>query len=268
VGEVHSFEGLTGSVSPDGAVSVEIDLTSLETNIDIRNERMLEHVFKGIATASLSAEIDMSEAEGLAVGDSTVIDVEGVLSLIGTEVEVETEMFMARLSDTQVMVTTNDLIFLNAEDAGINAGISKLMELASLPGITRTSPVVMRLIFNASEQKAQAAPAAATVQIAGDVGAGKKVFKKCKACHKVKEGRNGAGPSLFNIVGQAAGKVDGFRFSKAMASSDLVWDAATLTAFLEDPKGFLPGTKMAFRGLKKPEEIENVIAYMADQTDK
>lgn len=270
VGEVHSFESLSGSVSKDGAVSVTIDLASVETNIDIRNERMLEHVFKGLATATLNASIDMAEAEALAIGESTVLDVEGTLSLVGTDVEIETEMFVVRLSDTKVMATTNDMIFLSAEDAGINAGISKLMELAKLPGITRTSPVILRLIFNASEQKAEVAPAAPATAIAfaGDVKAGKKVFKKCKACHEVKEGRNKSGPSLYNILGASAGQVEGFRYSKAMAESGLIWDAETLDAFLADPKKIVKGTKMAFRGLKKPEDIENVIAYLAEQKDK
>ena len=268
IGEVHSFGGLSGSVSADGAVAVEIDLTSVETNIDIRNERMLEHVFKGLATATLSASIDMAEAEALATGESTVLDVEGVLSLIGTDVEIETEMYVVRLSETQVMVTTNDMIFLSTEDAGIDAGVSKLMELAKLPGITRTSPVVLRLIFNAAEQKAEVAPAAPATQVAlvGDIKAGKKVFKKCKACHKVKKGRNGVGPTLYNIVGAPAGAVEGFRYSKAMENSGLVWDAATLSRFLAAPKAVVPSTKMAFRGLKKQSDIDDVIAYLADQT--
>ena len=144
------------------------------------------------------------------------------------------------------------------------------MELAKLPGITRTSPVILRLIFNASEQKAEVAPAAPATAIAfaGDVKAGKKVFKKCKACHEVKEGRNKSGPSLYNILGASAGQVEGFRYSKAMAESGLIWDAETMDAFLADPKKIVKGTKMAFRGLKKPEDIENVIAYLAEQKDK
>lgn len=266
VGEVHSFESLSGSVSSTGAVSVEIDLNSVQTNIDIRNERMVEHVFKQAKTANLDATIDMDELKALSVGATTVLDVEGVLSFLGANVDIEAEMFVARLSETQVLVTTNDLIWLGTEDIGITAGIDKLMELAKLPGITRAAPVTMRLMFNLDEQKAETAPAASVTVAAldGDVKAGKKVFKKCKACHKVKEGKNGAGPSLFQIVGATAGQVEGFKYSKAMSGSGLVWDAETLTAFLTKPKSYLPGTSMAFPGLKKDADITNVIAYLAN----
>ncbi len=97
----------------------------------------------------------------------------------------------------------------------------------------------------------------------GDVKAGKKAFKKCKACHTVKAGKNKTGPTLFSILGQTAGQVDGFKYSDAMANSDIVWDEETLTAFLTKPKKFLPGTKMSFAGFKKPEDIENLLAYLA-----
>lgn len=259
-------------MSADGKVSIDIDLTSVETYIDIRNERMKEHVFKGLATANLSAEIDMEELTELAAGESTVVDAEGVLSLLGTDVEIEAEMFVMRVTDTQVMVATNDMIWLGTEDAGITAGIDKLQELAKLPSITRTAPVTMRLMFNLDEQKAEAAPAApvplsgvvlTAADLEGDAKAGKKVFRKCKACHSVKEGKNGAGPSLFGILGANAGQVEGFAYSSEMVASGLVWDVETLTSFLAKPKDIVPGTSMAFAGLKKEAEIADVIAYIA-----
>ncbi len=148
VGESHNFQNLSGSVSDDGKVSVEIDLTSVQTNIDIRNERMLEHVFKGLATATLTAEIDMAEVNGLAAGDSTVTEFEGTLAFLGAEVDVEAEMFVVRISESKVMATTNGMVFLSTEDLGIEGGIDKLMELAKLPGITRTAPVTARLVFS------------------------------------------------------------------------------------------------------------------------
>ena len=148
VGESHSFNKVSGSVSDSGEVSIEIDLASVQTNIDIRNERMLEHVFKGVATAKLSAELDMEEVNSLAVGDSTVTEIEGVLGFLGVEVEVEAEMFVVRIAENRVMATTNDLVYISTEDLGIDAGIDKLMELAKLPSITRTTPVSARLIFD------------------------------------------------------------------------------------------------------------------------
>ena len=266
IGEVHTFEQLSGAVNADGSVKVDIDLASVQTNIDIRNERMNKHVFGGAATATLDAQIDMSEMKALTVGGMATIDVEGALGFLGQRIDVETEMFVIRVSETQVVVTTNDMLFVSTEDLGISAGIDKLMELAKLPGITRTSPVIVRMVFNADVKKAEVAPATSTqVALAGDVKKGKKVFRKCKACHKVKEGKNAVGPSLFKIVGANAASVEGFKYSQAMTDSGVVWDLEALTAFLKKPKALVPGTKMAFGGIKKDADIENLIAYLASQ---
>jgi cytochrome c len=101
----------------------------------------------------------------------------------------------------------------------------------------------------------------------GDAEAGEKVFKKCKACHEVGEdAKNKVGPSLNGIVGAAAGQNADFKYSDALmekAGEGLVWDEANLTAFLTKPKDFLPKTKMSFAGLRKEQEIMDVIAYMA-----
>ena len=264
VGEIHTFEKLNGAVGADGSVTVEIDLTSVQTNIDIRNERINEHVFGGAATATLVAQIDMDEMQGLAVGGMTTIDVEGALAFLGQSIDVETEMFVVRISETQVVVTTNDMLFVGTEDLGISAGIDKLMELAKLPGITRTTPVTVRMVFNLDVKKAEVAPATVTqVALAGDVKKGKKVFRKCKACHKVKEGKNAVGPSLYNILGANAASVEGFKYSKALTDAGIVWDVETLTTFLKKPKALVSGTKMAFGGIKKDADIENLIAYLA-----
>lgn len=191
IGEVNSFSGLKGTVDADGKADVTIDLTTLETNIDIRNERMLEHVFKGAGEAQLTAQLDMDEVKGLAVGEMAVVDVEGALSLLGVSTELDLEMVVVRLAENKVMALSNDMVFVGTEELGVTAGIDKLMELAKLPGITRTSPVTLRLVFTSDMKKVEAAPAAAvtTAALAGDVKAGKKVFKKCKACHKMKAGK-------------------------------------------------------------------------------
>jgi len=98
----------------------------------------------------------------------------------------------------------------------------------------------------------------------GDAVKGKKVFNKCRACHSLKEGRSMTGPSLASIMGKEAGKAEKFRYSKVMLESGWVWDEETLTAFLVSPRKSLKGTKMAFAGLRKPEDIENLIAYLKE----
>ncbi|WP_281968781.1 c-type cytochrome [Roseovarius nanhaiticus] len=99
------------------------------------------------------------------------------------------------------------------------------------------------------------------------VAAGEKVFRQCKACHQIGDGaKNRVGPILTGIVGQPAGVVDGFRYSKAlqaMADDGLVWDEASLEAFLADPRGFMKGTKMSFAGLRKEDELKAITAYLA-----
>ena len=102
--------------------------------------------------------------------------------------------------------------------------------------------------------------------LAGDIDAGAKVFKKCKACHWADKEKNKTGPHLVGIIGRTAGSLEGYKkYSKAMKESGIVWDEATLTEYLRAPKKYLKGTKMAFVGLKKDADIENVIAYLKAQ---
>ena len=104
-----------------------------------------------------------------------------------------------------------------------------------------------------------ATPASAS----GDVAAGEKVFKKCKACHVVDAEKHKTGPHLVNIMGRAAGSADGFKkYSDAMKSSGIVWNEETLDGYLEKPKAYVKGTRMAFAGLRKEEDRANVIAYL------
>lgn len=147
-GEVHHFNTVSGTVSKDGKLALTIDLASVETNIDIRNERMTEHVFQaGKATAVISGDIDMEEVNALKPGETTVIEIEASLEFAGSQNDIDAEMLVARLSDSRVLVTTADFIMLSTEDLGIDAGVNKLMELAKLPGITRVTPVAIRMVF-------------------------------------------------------------------------------------------------------------------------
>ncbi|MFO1067395.1 MAG: cytochrome c family protein [Geminicoccaceae bacterium] len=98
----------------------------------------------------------------------------------------------------------------------------------------------------------------------GDAAEGAKVFKKCSVCHVVDKPQNRVGPSLLGVIGRPAGTVEGFKYSEAMKGSGIVWSAETLDAYIADPKGYIPGNKMAFAGLKKPEERADVIAYIIE----
>jgi len=98
------------------------------------------------------------------------------------------------------------------------------------------------------------------------VAKGAKVFKKCKACHKVgAKAKNGTGPQLNDIFGRAVGADEKFKYSKGMkaaASEGLMWDAETLRTFLKKPKSLIKKTKMSFNGLKKDKDLDAIIEYL------
>lgn len=103
----------------------------------------------------------------------------------------------------------------------------------------------------------------AALMAAADPAAGEAVFKKCGSCHKL-DGSDGVGPHLNGVVGRNHAAASGFAYSEAMAAKAAEpWTPEALFAFLENPKKALPGTKMAFAGLPKPEDRANVIAYLA-----
>jgi cytochrome c len=106
--------------------------------------------------------------------------------------------------------------------------------------------------------------ATAATATAADPAAGQKVFAVCKACHQVGEkAKNGVGPILNGVVGRPAGSVEGFKYSDAMKASGITWDEAALDEYLKDPKGKVPGNKMAYAGLKDDTKRANVIAYLS-----
>ena len=112
-----------------------------------------------------------------------------------------------------------------------------------------------------------AVAAIATIQslpaAAQDAAAGEKVFLQCRVCHQVGEAaKNGVGPVLNGVVGRPAGTFAGYSYSDANKTSGLTWDEATLTEYLKNPRAKVPGTKMTFLGLKKDEDVANVIAYL------
>jgi cytochrome c len=105
-----------------------------------------------------------------------------------------------------------------------------------------------------------------TVLPAADVAAGQAVFAKCSSCHTVNQGgANGTGPNLWGVVGRKPGGAGGFAYSQGMTDlggKQPVWNDQALYEFLASPAKYIPGTKMTFVGLKKPEDRINMIAYL------
>lgn len=95
---------------------------------------------------------------------------------------------------------------------------------------------------------------------------GAKLFKtRCAQCHVV-EDNNKVGPGLKGLIGRQAGTKDGFSYSDAMKSKDITWNEETFHGYIANPKKYIPGNKMAFAGLKKKADIDDLYAYLADAT--
>lgn len=112
---------------------------------------------------------------------------------------------------------------------------------------------------------------AASTASAGDAEAGKTVFRKCAMCHSPGEGVNKIGPSLFGVVGQVPGTVEGFRYSKALSAfgeDGKVWTEELLNEYLLSPRGLIPGNRMGFPGLRDETQREDIIAYLKTLSDE
>jgi cytochrome c len=111
-------------------------------------------------------------------------------------------------------------------------------------------------------------PVSAQAKTAADpLARGAKLYKRCVSCHTLKEGeRHKVGPNLWAIYGAAAGKKEGFAYSKAMKASGLIWDDETLGGYIENPRKFMPGNRMTYAGLRKEEDRKALLLYLKDAT--
>jgi cytochrome c len=99
--------------------------------------------------------------------------------------------------------------------------------------------------------------------VAQDAAAGQKTFVVCRACHQIgPNAKDAVGPVLNGVVGRPAGTYPGYNYSTANKDSGITWDEATLQKYLANPQAVVKGTKMIFPGIKDPEKVKNVIAFL------
>lgn len=147
--ENHYFRDIEGAVDAGGAARISINLDSVETNVDIRNERMRKVLFETgeHPTATVSTQIDLGELAALDDGERRPQTVDLPLDVHGVEAQVPATVFVSRLGPDRVSVETVEPVLILADDFGLAAGIEQLREIAGLPAISAAVPVTASLVF-------------------------------------------------------------------------------------------------------------------------
>jgi hypothetical protein len=149
VAEANRFDALSGSVAADGTATLDIDLASVNTGVDIRNERMRE-IFFGVTEnpkATVTATLDPAAFGGLAVGQSLTRPLKATVALKGAEAEVETEVLVTRVTADRVTVVPTAPVIVSTDMFGLTDELGELRALAQLPSITPAVPVTFTLSF-------------------------------------------------------------------------------------------------------------------------
>ena len=106
-----------------------------------------------------------------------------------------------------------------------------------------------------------------TIMTVGDIERGRKLYIQCRACHSLKPNEtNRIGPSLYGIINQQAGSIEGYEYSEALKQSNVYWNLDNLDQWIEKPYEMIPGNKMVFSGMRKKQDRNDLIAYIIDQT--
>lgn len=152
VAEANRFDTLAGSVAADGTATLDIDLASVNTGVDIRNERMREIFFDvaGNPKATVTAKLDPAAFAGLAVGQSLTRPLKATVAIKGVEQEIETEVLVTRASADRVTVVPTAPVIISTDMFGLTDELGELRALAQLPSITPAVPVTFTLAFNRS----------------------------------------------------------------------------------------------------------------------
>ena len=149
IGETHYFKDFKGHIQPTGDFHLEIALESVETGIDIRNERMRKFLFETnlYPRATVAAKVDMADFETMTVGERRTAPVMLELDIHGIDDKFRHEIFVTRIAENRVLIETLKPMILHADDFDLGAGVIKLRELVGLPSITPVFPITVSLVF-------------------------------------------------------------------------------------------------------------------------
>lgn len=150
IGEVHKFGQLTGELTTEGQLTVEVELASVDTLIPIRDDRMQQLLFETdiFPKATFTASIDMAEVNAVEVGSSKALDISGDLKIRDRTTSISPKVMVTRIAEGAVLVNTLQPLLLNADAVGLTEGVEKLREIAGLPSISSAVPVTFVLTFN------------------------------------------------------------------------------------------------------------------------
>jgi len=149
IAEANTFENLTGSITAEGAATIEIDLASVSTGVDIRDERMRD-IFFVVANnpkATVTAQVDPAAFEALGVGESADTTLDGTLSLTGVEAPFQAEVSVTRAGPDRVIAVTDKPVIVDAGQFELTDGLAQLQELAGLEAISPAVPVTFSIAF-------------------------------------------------------------------------------------------------------------------------
>ncbi|WP_379922761.1 YceI family protein [Erythrobacter sp. R86502] len=152
VAEANRFDAMTGTIAADGTASLDIDLASVNTGVDIRNERMRD-IFFAVAeypTATVTAQLDPATFAGLAVGQSLTRPLKASVTIKGVSSDVETEVLVTRIAADRVTVVPTAPVIISTDMFGLTDELGELRALAELPSITPAVPVTFTLAFDRS----------------------------------------------------------------------------------------------------------------------
>jgi len=146
-GETHRFTRMSGVVTPAGAVTVAADLTSLSTGIEMRDDLIDTHVVTGDPIMKIRANVDPESLNAIPVGEGITMELGAIVSLMDRDIPVYLDVYVLRVEEWLMMVSSETPTYVSFEELGINDGVDILAGVGAVDTITRVTPVTFRLLF-------------------------------------------------------------------------------------------------------------------------